>query len=209
MQGQPEQVAAVVAVKPWTRAKSRLGALPAERRSGLAAAMALDTCLALVGAGLRLLVVSDEPLLPTRWGAAGVPVQVVPDPGTGLNGALAAGDAEARRTGATTVLAVVADLPCLEPGAVSALLAATGSGPGRWFVPDETGVGTTVLLARDRALDPRFEGASAERHRLSGAVPLGAPAGARHDVDDEVSLREALGLGVGPSTAAWAADRPA
>lgn len=209
MQGQPEQVAAVVAVKPWTRAKSRLDALPAERRSGLAAAMALDTCRALAAAGLRLLVVSDEPLLPARWSAAGLPVRVLADPGSGLNGALSAGDAELRRTGATTVLAVVADLPCLEPSAVSGLLAATGTGPGRWFVPDASGVGTTVLLARDRALDPRFEGASADRHRRSGALPLDAPPGVRRDVDDEPSLREALELGVGPHTAAWAADRPA
>ncbi|SDE41014.1 2-phospho-L-lactate guanylyltransferase [Auraticoccus monumenti] len=208
MQGQAEQVAAVVAVKAWSRAKSRLDALPAERRSGLAAAMALDTCLALTGAGLRLLVVTDEPLLPARWSAAGVPVEVLGDPGTDLNGALTAGDAELRRTGASTVLAVVADLPCLVPAAVSGLLAAAGAGRGRWFVPDSTGVGTTVLLARDRELEPRFEGASADRHRRSGAQPLAAPAGVRRDVDDEVSLERALELGVGAHTAAWAADRP-
>ena len=55
---------------------------------------------------------------------------------------------------------------------------------------------------------PDFQGRSAARHRAGGAVPLteevlGEPlADARRDVDTEVDLVTAVGLGVGPSTAA-------
>jgi 2-phospho-L-lactate guanylyltransferase len=57
-------------------------------------------------------------------------------------------------------------------------------------------------------LDPHFQGRSAARHRATGAVPLtaellGEPlTDARHDVDTEVDLATAIGLGVGPHTVA-------
>ena len=61
----------------------------------------------------------------------------------------------------------MADLPGVTVAALAPLLATTG--PGRWFVPDLDGTGTTMLLARDVPLEPGFEGLSAERHQSSGA----------------------------------------
>jgi 2-phospho-L-lactate guanylyltransferase len=65
-----------------------------------------------------------------------------------------------------------------------------------------------MLVARDATLAPDFSGRSAARHRAGGAVPLtdevlGEPlADARRDVDTEVDLATAIGLGIGTSTAA-------
>lgn len=203
-------MAALVAVKPWSRAKSRLDAVGGADRPALAQAMALDTCSALVGAGCRLVVVSDQPGLAAVLAGEGLAARVLPDPGGGLNPALALAAATATAEGASTLLAAVSDLPCLRAEDVRAVLAATGTGPGRWFVPDASGTGTTMLLARGRELTPGFEGASAARHAASGAVALAAPGPARLDVDSADDLARALATGAGPRTLAWARqlDRP-
>jgi 2-phospho-L-lactate/phosphoenolpyruvate guanylyltransferase len=78
----------------------------------------------------------------------------------------------------------------------------------RAFLPDSSGVGTTMVVANAGRLDPHFQGRSAARHRASGAVPLTAEllseplADARQDVDTEVDLATVIGLGLGPHTAA-------
>ncbi|RCK71410.1 2-phospho-L-lactate guanylyltransferase [Desertihabitans brevis] len=197
---------AVLAIKPWARAKSRLEAVAPPERAALVRAMALDTCAALAAAGCRLVLVSDEPGLPAALAEAGLAATVLPDPGGGLNPALRAGAAAAVRDGAQTVLAAVSDLPALDADAVTAVLDRLGP-VGRWFVPDRSGVGTSMLLARGTALEPAFEGASAARHAASGALALEAPERARLDVDDETDLARALRHGVGGWTAAWAAAR--
>jgi 2-phospho-L-lactate guanylyltransferase len=170
--------------------------------------MAVDTLAALSAALDVVLVVSDQAALQSRLARVGLSVTVVGEPGpVGMNGALSHGARLLGEQGCTLVMACVGDLPALSPGSVRRALAAAS----RWtrsFVADAPGVGTTMLIARDSVLDPRFQGQSATAHRTSGAVPLtdellGAPvADARRDVDTELDLTTAYGLGLGRSTAA-------
>ena len=204
----PVPAAAVVALKPVAHAKSRLATLPDALRRRLAWTMALDTLTALGRAVDLLLVVSDQPALASRLARAGVSAEVVPENGAhGMNGALGRGAAVAADRGITTVLACVGDLPALRPASVRTVITAVGA-PGRAFLADASGVGTTMLLARDVALEPHFQGRSAAAHHQSGAVPLTdatlgtAVPDARRDVDTAVDLRSAAGLGLGRATAA-------
>jgi 2-phospho-L-lactate guanylyltransferase len=200
-------VGAVVALKPAERAKSRLGSLADPLRRRLAWCMAVDTLAALSEAVDRLLVVSDQPALESRLRRLGLPVVVIADPAApGMNAALAAGDEWLREQGCAVVLASVGDLPALRPDSVRRVLAAAGPHP-RCYLADHTGTGTTMLLARGVALQPRFQGPSARAHAESGAVALstadtGDVPDARHDVDTEADLAAAAPLGLGPATSA-------
>jgi 2-phospho-L-lactate guanylyltransferase len=198
---------AVVALKPGEFAKSRLE-LPAPLRQRLAWTMALDTLRALAGALPYVVVVSAQPALASRLARASIRAEVVMEPlQPGMNAALAYGADRLRAAGVSTVLACVGDLPALRVASVQRVIEASLTFP-RAFLPDSTGVGTTMLVAHAEPLDPYFQGRSAARHRASGAVPLtaellGGPlADARHDVDTEVDLATVIGLGIGPHTAA-------
>ena len=195
--------AAVVALKPSDYAKSRLD-LPAPLRQRLAETMALDTLRALATAVSRVVVVSGQPALASRLLRADISASVVPEPvQPGMNAALTSGADRLRADGFSTVVACVGDLPALRVESVVRVLQASVPFP-RAFLADATGVGTTMLVARDAPLAPDFQGRSAARHRAGGAVPLtdevlGEPlADARRDVDTEVDLVTAVGLGVGP-----------
>ncbi|GAA1428863.1 hypothetical protein GCM10009616_09610 [Microlunatus lacustris] len=204
----PRPAAAVVALKPVARAKSRLGTLPDPLRRRLAWTMAVDTLTALGEAVDLLLVVGDQPALASRLARAGVDAEVVPEAGTrGMNGALTHGAGVAAARGHTTVLACVGDLPALRPASVRAVLEAVEDGD-RAFLADDSGTGTTMLVARGVPLQPHFQGPSAVAHQQSGAAPLtddrlgGARPDARRDVDTEADLGPAATLGVGRATAA-------
>jgi 2-phospho-L-lactate guanylyltransferase len=206
--GQPVRSAAVVALKPIDQAKSRLGTMAFPLRRQLAWSMALDTLTALSAAVDEVLVVSPDASLPAQLDRAGLAVSVVGEPpGAGMNGALSSGAELLRAHGCGLVLACVADLPALRPESVRRVLRAAQSRP-RSFLADASGVGTTMLVAADTALDPRFQGASAAAHRLSGATALtddvlgAAVPDARHDVDTEADLGAAQALGLGPATTA-------
>ena len=199
---------AVVALKPVLHAKSRLGTLPDPLRRRLAWTMAVDTLTALAAAVSRLLVVSDQPALASRLARAGVDAQVVGEAGAaGLNGALARGAELATAGRPGMVLACVGDLPALRPASVRTVLAAVRDGT-RAYLADVSGVGTTMLVAAGVRLDPHFQGRSAAGHHASGAEPLTedrlgvAVPDARRDVDTEVDLAAAAGLGLGPATTA-------
>lgn len=199
--------AAVVALKPSEYAKSRLE-VPVPLRQRLAESMALDTLRALATAVSRVVVVSGQPALASRLSRAGVSATVLPEPDRpGMNAALAYGADRLRADGFATVLACVGDLPALQATSVARVLQVSRSFP-RAFLADASGVGTTMLVAHETGLLPAFSGRSAARHRESGAVPLteellGEPAAdARRDVDTAVDLVTAIGLGVGPHTAA-------
>lgn len=200
--------AAVVALKAGEFAKSRLAPLPDPLRRRLAWTMALDTLQALSAAVDRVLVVSRQPSLASRLQRSGVVVDVLGEVGrAGMNAALSQGDDLLRDHGTAVVLACVGDLPSLRADSVRRILAASRS-HFRCFVPDASGVGTTMLLSRDGELDPRFQGRSAAAHHASGATRLepgpadGSLADARRDVDTEVDLADASHLGLGPATAA-------
>ena len=197
-----------MALKPAARAKSRLGSLPDPLRRRLAWCMAVDTLTALAAVVDEVLVVGDQPALASRLARAGVRARVVGEAGAvGLNGAFDRGAAVLRAAGHHRVLACVGDLPALRPGSLTAVLAAAPAA-GRSFLADASGTGTTMLLASGVPLDPRFQGSSASAHQASGAAALtderlGAPVpDARHDVDTEADLSEAVPLGLGPATAA-------
>ena len=199
--------AAVLALKPTAHAKSRL-TLPDPLRRRLAWTMALDTLSALSRALPHVLVVSDQPALEAQLRREGIAAEVMSESGhVGINSALSHGATTLLRTGFTTVVACVGDLPALRPESVLRILDASRS-LARSFVADASGVGTTILVAHNVDLAPQFQGRSAAAHRASGAVALseeaiGSPiADARRDVDTEADLAAAIGLGVGRATQA-------
>ena len=203
-------VGAVVALKAGDLVKSRLAPLPQPLRRRLAWTMAVDTLHALARSVEAVCVVSDQPALAHRLTRAGLgSVEVVAEVRpAGLNGALRTGADHLRRVGLPRVLACVGDLPALRPGSVATVLSGAAA-YGRAYLPDATGVGTTMLLAgADVALAPHFQGRSAAAHHSSGATPLtddrlgAGVADARRDVDSEVDLADAAGLGLGPATRA-------
>jgi 2-phospho-L-lactate guanylyltransferase len=167
-------VGAVVALKAGEHVKSRLAPLPEPLRRRLAWTMAVDTLHALTAAVDAVCVVSDQPSLAHRLARAGLAdVEVVPEPWPGgMNDALRQGADRLRSTGLARVLACVGDLPSLRPSSVAHVLAAA-SAYERAFVPDATGIGTTMLHAGAGVpLGPHFQGRSAAAHHSSGATPL-------------------------------------
>ncbi|MGJ3509488.1 2-phospho-L-lactate guanylyltransferase [Enemella sp. A6] len=196
---QPATIA-VVALKELRFAKSRMVDLHPALRQQWVLAMATDTVIALTHR-LPVVVVSDQPALQAELSRAvhragcPHPVTVIADARPGLNEALRHGAAWATEHGAEAVLAAVADIPGLTPDDVDELFAATGDGPGTWFVADLSGVGTTMLLARSVPLAPLFGPDSAARHLASGAEQVDLPPRARCDIDTIEELRRCHGLG--------------
>jgi 2-phospho-L-lactate/phosphoenolpyruvate guanylyltransferase len=191
-------------VKPPSRGKSRLEVDPVRRRA-LAAAFALDTARACLGAErvTAVLAVTDDARFAADLRAAGC--ETIPDGvAEDLNESLRLAAAEARRRWPEAVpVAVCADLPALRSGDLDAALASY-DGVGRpAFVTDRAGVGTTMYAAPYDGFDPRFGPGSREAHLRAGAREVdGGLASLRQDVDDAEALAAAAGLGVGTSTRA-------
>jgi 2-phospho-L-lactate guanylyltransferase len=202
-----EGVDLVVPVKRLAAAKTRLrdpaGDPAAHTR--LALAFTLDTVAAARAARRvrTVLVVTADRTVAATLVASGI--EVADDPLVGLNAAYDRGARLLReRDPRTAVGALQADLPALRPAELDAAIAAALATGGRAFTADAEGTGTTFLLAAaGTALEPRFGGGSAERHRASGAVPLaGAWPSLRRDVDTPADLAAAVRLGVGAHTRA-------
>ncbi len=200
----PEQDwAVVVPVKGGPLAKSRLD-LTRATRAELADAFARDTVAALAAGmpGAPVLVVTSDPAV-TRWVLAAGHV-VVADPGSGLDGAVAAGADAARAAGATRVAVVLGDHPALRAHEVRAALAAAGRYPAS-VLPDADDDGTALLtLTPARAaggVRTAFGPGSATAHERLGhqRLELDLP-GLRVDVDDAASLAAATRLGLGPNS---------
>lgn len=194
----------VVPVKKRADAKSRLQ-VPGGRdaRSELAVAFALDTLEAVLDARevARVVLVTDEPAL-REAGAARPKVRLVSDPGTGLDGALAAGLAVLRAEHPGPAAVLLGDLPALRSRELDAALVMARES-ARAVVPDADGSGTTLLTALDVAeLHPRFGPGSRRAHELGGHSPLPrCGPGLRQDVDTAADLAIAARLGVGRATA--------
>lgn len=190
-------------MKPAPDGKTRLaGALSAPARERLVRAMALDTIAATVatpGVDRVVVVTADVPLRTLLAGS----VELVDDPGTGLDGAVRAGID--RATGPDAGVAVLlGDLPALTPDDLADALS-MASAHERAFVADADGTGTTLLTALPGdALDPRFGPGSAAAHERGGHVRLAvvATSTVRRDVDVPDDLVEVARLGVGPATRA-------
>ncbi|HEY9290450.1 MAG TPA: 2-phospho-L-lactate guanylyltransferase [Microlunatus sp.] len=196
----------VVALKPAAVGKSRLGVLPVPLRERLALMMALDTLAAVAAATDRLVVITEDPTIPGILAQESIPADLLPEPSNGgMNAALIAGDHALRAGGCDHVLAAVGDLPGLTAEAVTRFLSTVEAqtSAGRAFVPDRSGIGTTVLAASGVELNPLFGGESAAAHRNSGAVPIGDLPfpGLRSDVDAPEDLPAVIGTGVGRYTA--------
>ncbi|MFF3254817.1 2-phospho-L-lactate guanylyltransferase [Actinacidiphila glaucinigra] len=197
----------VVPLKPLSAAKSRLAEAVGPVRPGLALAFAQDTVVAALAceAVRNVTVVTDDPLAGSVLAALGARVEA-DSPAAGLNAALRHGaDAVLRRHPAAAVAALNADLPALRPLELAAVLRAAARSPGRSFLADAAGIGTTLLAATaGTALAPAFGGPSRARHRASGAHEIALPDvdSVRRDVDTGEDLAAALLLGVGPHTRA-------
>lgn len=204
----------VIPVKVLARAKSRLTRLAGTRRPELALALAADTVAAAVACQevAAVIVVSDDPAAAAEL--TGLGALVIPDePDDGLNPALVHGAATAARLHPGTATgAMAADLPALRAAELGRALRAAGDWPEA-FVPDVAGSGTTLYTASPGSrFQPRFGPQSRKEHSRAGATELTLTgiAGLRRDVDTPEDLDSAARLGLGPRTAAIAAElRPA
>ncbi len=203
---------AVVPAKDFGTAKQRLArALPVEARSALARAMLEDVLAAVAGGGLdRILVVTPDADAAALAEGLGATVLVERE-GAGHTAAVARGLVACRELGATLMLTVPGDLPCLTADEVRAILAACGRPPAAVFVPSRSGLGTNAAcLAPPDAVPLRFGEPSFADHlaaaRARGLEPvvLALP-GAGLDIDGPEDL-EAL-LAHGPETRAARAIR--
>lgn len=199
--------AAVVPLKSFDRAKSRLG--DAEQRPGLAAAMAADV-LAALGAVRRvdeILVVSRE-----RPPQAGV-TWIRDEREAGHSAAALLGVDAAVARGAQRVLMVPGDCPAMEPDEVDELLehSTPAPEPEVVVVSDRHGPGTNALvLSPPDVIRPSFGLGSFARHaafaRSAGAaLRVASPPSLLLDVDtpeDLEALQAALRPGAAPLTRA-------
>ena len=209
----------VVPVKGTGAAKSRLAPVVGDAREEFARALALDTLVATAQTpGVRLVVVSGDPIVAGEAAALGA--LVVPDPSAGLGAAVAAGievclaeGGEARGEGtdespASGVAVLLGDLPALRPRDLSEALAVCATEDSA-FVPAADGTGTVLLAARrPKDLRPSFGPGSAAAHsRVAARLDLDLPR-LRRDVDVAADLEAVLTLGVGAHTAAALARLP-
>lgn len=196
---------AIIPVKPWALAKSRLDVAP-DVRIELARAFALDVLAAVLDATAveRVVVVTAEAELRARLAGAGVTLVldrplVVPD---SLNEAVSKGRswAAARRPQAPLVV-VPGDLPSLTSEALDEALDLM-RGMTRSFVPDASGAGTTLLAANvPGALRAVYGPHSARRHSSAGArAVVDVDPSVRRDVDTTNDLQLARLMGLGPHT---------
>lgn len=205
----------VVPFKGAPYAKSRLAkaatdgvGFDAAAREDLAFAFLSDTLRAIISSAVvrRVVLVSGSPSAVVLAGRLDG-VDVVADPGLGLNGAVGAGFAVARQIFPELfVAAVTGDLPVLRAeDFVDALGLAADVRLG--VCADSSGSGSTLISAAPRVrVEPRFGVGSFRAHVSLGHVPLEVPAGStiRFDIDTADDLRRAVALGFrfGPETAA-------
>jgi 2-phospho-L-lactate guanylyltransferase len=156
--------AAILPVKRLDEAKSRLSPdLTAEQRRRVAEAL-FEDALALCRSTnfLQWWVVSDDPYVLGR--ADDESFGTVPDPGGGLNPALAAAIATATQAGATSVTIVPADTPLVWKGDLQDLLD-TGATSDVVAVPSGADGGTNALyLAPPTLIEPQFGPGSLQAH---------------------------------------------
>ena len=203
------RTAAILPVKRFDRAKSRLGASVAETlRDRLARAMVADVleALARTAAIECTYVVSREPGVAQAAGEHGA-LLVADEAEQGQSAAVTLGVRRAQADGIERVLCIPGDCPALDPRELEALLAQAppadaAGGAQVVIVPDRHGSGTNgLLLCPPDAIEPSFGPDSCERH---SALALAAGASWRVertqslllDVDtgaDLAALRERLG----------------
>lgn len=156
----PPEIAVVVPVKDFARAKVRLAAeLDATERADLAREMA--SIVVRAAAPLPVVVVCDDDDV-RRW-ALDEGAEVVWTPGLGLDGAVQAGVAELATRGVRRVVVAHSDLP------LATSLAWVADGDGVTLVPDRRLDGTNVVaIPADSGFRFSYGGGSFRRHRDEG-----------------------------------------
>jgi 2-phospho-L-lactate guanylyltransferase len=201
------RTAAILPVKRFSAAKSRLGASVEDTlRERLARAMVSDVLSALAQSSaieLTIVVTCEESLrvAAVQHGA----VMIEDSEERGQSAAVELGIRRALADGAERVLCVPGDCPALDPAELDALLAADVPGERAAaqvvIVPDRHGTGTNGLLLRPpKAISPSFGPDSCERHRsladaAGAACRLERPSSLLLDIDtgaDLAALRERL-----------------
>ncbi len=169
---------AVVPVKRFAVAKSRLGpGVEEARRPELVAAMIGDVLEAIGKARLieRTIVVSQEPAAAELAAAAGADLLSDFDD-TSHSAAALAGIATAGATGARCIALLPGDCPLLDPRELDKMLTGVPD-PYVAIIPDRHGTGTNALvLAPPTAIEPSFGEGSRDRH-VAAARAAGIPYG--------------------------------
>ena len=168
------RTAAILPVKRFDHAKSRLGASVADPlRLDLARAMVADVLLALAQTAAieRTIVVTGEPAVASSARELDA-IVIDDDVASGQSAAAELGVRRALDEGIERVLCVPGDCPALEPAELERLLrtpAGTGdrrAAPEVVVIPDRHGTGTNgLLLTPPDAIAPAFGPGSCERHR--------------------------------------------
>ncbi len=199
------RTAAILPVKRFDHAKSRLGASVAEQpRLELARAMVTDVLLALAQTASieRTIVVTCEDSLRASAREHGA-LLVADTPESGQSAAVTLGVQRAISEGIERVLCIPGDCPALDPDELETLLASSEAGaePEVVIVPDRHGTGTNgLLLTPADAIAPSFGPDSCERHRALAlaagvACRLEHPSSLLLDIDtgaDLAALRDRL-----------------
>jgi 2-phospho-L-lactate guanylyltransferase len=205
------RTAAILPVKRFASAKSRLGeAVADELRGRLARAMVADVLQALAQCPAieTTIVVSNEPSLPETVRAHGA-LLIEDSAEQGQSAAVSLGVQHALADRFGRVLCVPGDCPALDPAELDALLAASPAGAADApndsgslvIVPDRHGTGTNgLLLSPPNAISPSFGPGSCERHRKLAreagvACRVEQPSSLLLDIDtgaDLAALRERL-----------------
>lgn len=197
---------AVVPIKAWRSAKSRLG-VAGHLREELARALTLDTLDTLTShPSIReVVVVTADPEVADearRRGATVLDEATAEDP---LNDAVRQGCAWVTAHGDGPTVVVPADLAYLSAEVLSSALAALADA-GRSHVPDLDGTGTTLLAApAASAIDPHYGIGSSALHASSGFRRLeDVDSRARADIDQLQDLTHDPSWVPGPRVAALA-----
>lgn len=186
---------AIIPVKGTDLGKQRLaGVLDGAGRKDLVAAMLSHVVAAVAGVE----GIDRVALLGTSRHGLPASLDLLSDPGTGLNPALASAFSTATQAGATRVVIVFADLPQLTSDEVALLAAA----PDIAAAPDRHGTGTNALslpLPAASGFTFAFGPDSFARHQAEAArigLPLTAICcpGLQRDIDEPADLPDATGL---------------
>lgn len=173
-----DDVWAVVVARLGRTAKSRLApVLAPEERALLAHAMLRDV--------LDVVRTADLPIIAVVAGAMppdGRCATVLPDPGRGMNAAVAMGVQAARAAGAKRVLVLPGDVPLATAEELRALITLADQAPRAVAVArDRHGTGTNgLLLGPPDVIAPAFGAGSARRH--VGAAWAAGAVGVRVDL---------------------------
>jgi 2-phospho-L-lactate/phosphoenolpyruvate guanylyltransferase len=186
------RTAAILPVKRFDRAKSRLGqSVDDPLRAQLARAMVADVLDALARSSAieQTYVVSCEPSVAQAAREHGA-LLVADDAELGQSAAVSLGVKRALADGIERALCIPGDCPALDPSELDALLT-TAPGAGETasaaqvvIVPDRHGAGTNgLLLCPPDAIEPSFGPDSCQRHRA-----LALAAGASWRIERTPSL---------------------